>query len=223
MAFKDALRLNIKGNGLPSRPDQSRSKGTPERVQNEIVPPVKAAPAPEKPLPPVQLPSPPTSPEMVVPGSFSPVRRGQDPISPPPPVIETILQDEEDPLEDYIPEPEEPEPVQDSRRDIDAAVIPREGKEGINGADDLPPPPQPEPIPVPLTKIHFACYQSHKSMPVANNYWYSVPCMTCQKVDQQYRYRCTFCCLRICGDCFQSLQKCKGRSLAELLESSPTA
>lgn len=219
MAFKDALRLNLKG-----RADQSRSKGTPENVQNESVPPAKPAPPPEKPLPPVQLPSPPTSPEMTVPGTFSPVRRWQDwPIGAPRPAIETVLQDEEDPLEDYIPEPEESEPVQDSGRDLDVAVTPGQGKEGINGADDLPPPPQPEPIAAPLTKVHFACYQSHKSMPVANNYWYSVPCMACQKVDQQYRYRCTFCCLRICGDCFQSLQRCKDRSLAELLEGPPTA
>jgi len=71
----------------------------------------------------------------------------------------------------------------------------------------------------PLTKVHFACYQSHRSFAVSNNVRYPVPCMTCLKSDQQLRWRCTFCCLRICGDCVQAIQKCKARSLKELLES----
>jgi len=75
-------------------------------------------------------------------------------------------------------------------------------------------------IPVPpLNKVHFACYQSHRSFAVSNNVRYPVPCMTCLKSDQQLRWRCTFCCLRICGDCVQAIQKCEARSLKELLES----
>lgn len=72
----------------------------------------------------------------------------------------------------------------------------------------------------PLTKIHYACYQSHRSMPTSNNVWYAVPCMTCQKVDQEVRHRCTFCCLRVCRACYESLQKCANRSLAELMAKS---
>jgi len=75
-------------------------------------------------------------------------------------------------------------------------------------------------IPVPpLSKVHFACYQSHRSFAVSNNVRYPVPCMTCLKSDKQLRWRCTFCCLRICGDCIQAIQKCEARSLKELLES----
>jgi hypothetical protein len=72
----------------------------------------------------------------------------------------------------------------------------------------------------PLNKLHYACYQAHRSMPISNNVWYSVPCMTCQKVDQEIRHRCIFCCLRICRDCFESLQKCTNRSLAELMATN---
>ncbi|GAD92663.1 hypothetical protein ANI_1_2088144 [Paecilomyces variotii No. 5] len=251
MALKDSLRINLKGRGLPSRPDQGlRSKSSPDQTQSNSIAPQRPAPAPalEKPLPPAQLPSPPMSPRMAVPGSFSPispVKRGQQfsprefspkeftpkelPPSPRAPAIITTSDDDGAPLEDFIPEPE-----QDSGDSVDAAITPastpgqlKEGVNGINGNnsnDNLPPPPQQlEPVAAPLTKVHFACYQSHKSMPVANNYWYSVPCMTCKKVDQQSRYRCTFCCLRVCGDCFQGLQKCKNRSLAEFLETRPTA
>jgi hypothetical protein len=70
----------------------------------------------------------------------------------------------------------------------------------------------------PLTKVHFACYQSHRSFAVSNNVRCSVPCMTCLKSDQQLRWQCTFCCLRICGDCVQAIRKCKSRSLKELLD-----
>ncbi|KAL1854735.1 hypothetical protein Plec18167_008598 [Paecilomyces lecythidis] len=247
MALKDSLRINLKGRGLPSRPDQGlRSKSSPDQTQNNGMAPERPAPpsALEKPLPPAQLPSPPMSPRMAVPGSFSPispVKRGQEfsprefspkdlPPSPRAPAIITTSDDDGAPLEDFIPEPE-----QGSGDSIDAAISPatispattpgqvKEGINGVNGNEHLPPPPQQlEPVAAPLNKVHFACYQSHKSMPVANNYWYSVPCMTCQKVDQQSRYRCTFCCLRVCGDCFQGLQKCKNRSLDEFLETRPT-
>ena len=94
-------------------------------------------------------------------------------------------------------------------------------RNGISDADAPYVPPLPEPLIVPpLTKVHFSCFQSHRSMPVSNNVWYAVPCMTCSKLDQEVRYRCTFCCLRICTNCFQSLQKCKDRSLAELVSTS---
>nr|KMM66884.1 hypothetical protein CPAG_03220 [Coccidioides posadasii RMSCC 3488] len=82
------------------------------------------------------------------------------------------------------------------------------------------PPPivQVEAVP-PLTKVHFSCYQSHRSFMVSKNAYYSVPCMTCLKADQQPRYRCTFCCLRVCGDCAKGISNCKDRSLMEFLEN----
>lgn len=69
----------------------------------------------------------------------------------------------------------------------------------------------------PLGKLHFACYQEHRSMPTSANVWYAVPCMTCQKLDREVRHRCVFCSLRVCQGCYQGLQKCQRRSLGELL------
>ncbi|OJD14297.1 hypothetical protein AJ78_05346 [Emergomyces pasteurianus Ep9510] len=70
----------------------------------------------------------------------------------------------------------------------------------------------------PLTKVHFSCYQSHRYMAASNNVIYPIPCMTCLHDDQLVRWRCTFCCLRICGECMQTMQRCKRRSLKELME-----
>ncbi|EEH17486.1 hypothetical protein PABG_00049 [Paracoccidioides brasiliensis Pb03] len=70
----------------------------------------------------------------------------------------------------------------------------------------------------PLTKVHFSCYQSHRYFAASNNSVYPVPCMACLKEDQLLRWRCTFCCLRICRECMQTIQKCKRRSLKELMD-----
>ncbi|KKZ67871.1 hypothetical protein EMCG_06400 [[Emmonsia] crescens] len=70
----------------------------------------------------------------------------------------------------------------------------------------------------PLTKVHFSCYQSHRYLAASNNAVYPVPCMTCLNDDQLIRWRCTFCCLRVCGECMHTMQKCKRRSLKELME-----
>ena len=73
-------------------------------------------------------------------------------------------------------------------------------------------------VPAPLNDIHFHCYQDHRSMPLASNVWYPVPCMACHKHDREDRCRCVFCCLRICTSCFEILQRCQRRSLKELLD-----
>ncbi|PYH99530.1 hypothetical protein BO71DRAFT_192796 [Aspergillus ellipticus CBS 707.79] len=122
------------------------------------------------------------------------------------------LRDAEEPLEDFIPEPE-PE------LDGTGAPIELMSSEENNGPWT---PPEIEPVAAPLNKLHFACYQDHRSMPPANNVWHALPCMTCQKFDRDVRYRCVFCCLRICTGCFQTLQKSPNRSLAQLMESIST-
>ncbi|PGH18489.1 hypothetical protein AJ80_04459 [Polytolypa hystricis UAMH7299] len=78
---------------------------------------------------------------------------------------------------------------------------------------------QPPPVIPPLTKVHFACFQSHRTFVASKNARYPVPCMTCLKHDKEMRWRCTFCCLRICAECLQGIRKCKGRSLKELMEN----
>ncbi|PLB44714.1 hypothetical protein P170DRAFT_467428 [Aspergillus steynii IBT 23096] len=119
--------------------------------------------------------------------------------------------DTDDPLEDFIPEPE-PEPDVDG---TDAPIEPMSSEEN-NGPWT---PPDIEPVAAPLNKLHFACYQGHRSMPAANNAWYPLPCMTCQKFDREVRFRCVFCCLRICAGCMQTLQKLPNRSLDQLMET----
>ncbi|KAL4737581.1 hypothetical protein BDV11DRAFT_191461 [Aspergillus similis] len=121
-----------------------------------------------------------------------------------------------DSLEELIPSPE-PEPELDG-----ASSTPNEA--GSSEEDNRPfTPPEVEPVAVPLTKLHYACYQDHRAMPAAGNVWYALPCMTCQKFDREIRHRCVFCCLRVCADCYQALQKFPRRSLAQLMEtiSSP--
>lgn len=120
-----------------------------------------------------------------------------------------LIQASEDPLESFIPEPE-PE--------VDASLEPVSSEEN-NGPWT---PPDYEPVAAPLSKLHYACYQEHRSMPTANNVWHALPCMTCQKFDREMRYRCVFCCLRICAGCFQTLQKCPNRSLAQLMKTIPS-
>ncbi|PWY72522.1 hypothetical protein BO94DRAFT_539199 [Aspergillus sclerotioniger CBS 115572] len=119
----------------------------------------------------------------------------------------------DEPLEDFIPEPE-PE------LDGTGAPIEPVSSEENNGPWT---PPDIEPVAAPLNKLHFACYQDHRSMPPANNVWHTLPCMTCLKFDREVRHRCVFCCLRICAGCFQALQACPNRSLTQLMESITAA
>ena len=114
-----------------------------------------------------------------------------------------------EPLEDYIPEPE---PVDRDSDTVSPAILDEEGEE----VDSWTPPEAD--AAAPLTKLHFGCYQEHRSMPITANVWHAVPCMTCHKPDREVRHRCVFCCLRICEDCYQGLQKCPRRSLKDLLD-----
>lgn len=114
--------------------------------------------------------------------------------------------DAQTPLEDFIPTP-------------DGTGTPLEPASGDEQASPYTPPLDFEPLPAPLDKLHYACFQEHRNMPVAQNVYCPVPCMTCHKFDREIRHRCVFCCLRICENCHQALLKCKDRSLAELMAS----
>ncbi|KZF25070.1 hypothetical protein L228DRAFT_265554 [Xylona heveae TC161] len=70
-------------------------------------------------------------------------------------------------------------------------------------------------VPAPgLTDVHFSCYHSHRRMMLSRNLYAPVACMTCGKEDDLPRFKCTWCCLRICRGCLIGLEKCPGRSLA---------
>ncbi|KAA8642209.1 hypothetical protein EYZ11_007463 [Aspergillus tanneri] len=179
-------------------------------------------PRPEEPAAPVVLQeSPPQRPVFEgVPKQRQIPDRGLDPqrdiavavaVAPGPTPIQPPDDEPEVPLEDFIPEPE-PELDGD---EPDAAPIEQASSEENGGPWT---PPDFEPVAAPLNKLHFACYQDHRSMPPANNVWYPLPCMTCQKFDREVRFRCVFCCLRVCSGCFHALQKCPHRSLQRFME-----
>lgn len=120
-------------------------------------------------------------------------------------------------LDDLIPDPESDSAGNNSSN---RGLTPSQSdKQSDNSTTDSWMPPQPEPVAAPVTAIHLNCYQAHRHMAPSNNYWYPVPCMTCQKQDRETRYRCVFCCLRICGSCHQGLIKCEGRSLAAFMKN----
>ncbi|KAJ5577816.1 uncharacterized protein N7459_006780 [Penicillium hispanicum] len=213
-----------------SPPPRMSSKKVPPRRElaanaHTTAQPNQQPPAPTAPLAPLAPPAPPAAPQPVRPAVSPivtapppqpevPLQSPQSPktvppvtLSPPPGPAAAVEGDSAAPLEDFIPTPEPP-------------ATPLEPLEPIS-RDEQPSPFTPldldSVVAAPLDKIHFACYQEHCSMPVAQNVWCPLPCMSCLKLDREIRHRCVFCCLRICGDCYQLLQKCENRSLAELM------
>ncbi|KKA20766.1 Uncharacterized protein T310_5216 [Rasamsonia emersonii CBS 393.64] len=243
--------LLTKSKGLPSRPDEAippRKAVNPAETAS-AVPPSSSLPSngyrspgvEEKSLDAKPLPTPPELNTVRQPPRTSSLSRRDEegprqiPASVPRfsnPGFQISPASEEVPLDEFIPEPE-PEPELEPERQPSPQEpsrlpngTPVEGDEGNEVNDPNAPyvPPLPEPMIIPpLTRVHYSCYQSHRSMPVSNNFWYAVACMTCHKVDREIRHRCTFCCLRICSSCFQLLQKCKDRSLAELMSQIKTS
>jgi len=73
-------------------------------------------------------------------------------------------------------------------------------------------------IPAPkLTVIHLQCYQFHKNIRESSNVHAPVPCTTCHVEDKEIRWRCTWCCLRICGRCMEKLSSVPDRDLKRML------
>ncbi|KAA8568434.1 hypothetical protein MFRU_012g00020 [Monilinia fructicola] len=57
----------------------------------------------------------------------------------------------------------------------------------------------------PITSQHLDCYQSHRFMRRSRNNVCPLQCQTCSKADFEQQWKCTWCCLRICGDCMAVL------------------
>jgi hypothetical protein len=68
-----------------------------------------------------------------------------------------------------------------------------------------------------LTVIHLHCYQFHRNIRESSNMHAPVPCMTCHREDKEMRWRCTWCCLRICGGCMETLGSIPDRDLKGML------
>lgn len=78
--------------------------------------------------------------------------------------------------------------------------------------------PKLEKVPAPpLLPSHFDCYQSHRRMLVSRNIHCPIPCMVCRLEDEQVRWKCIWCCLRVCGRCMESLDKIRRRDLHTLV------
>lgn len=74
----------------------------------------------------------------------------------------------------------------------------------------------PTPAP-PLTLAHYACYHNHRRMHRSSNVHHPVPCMTCGAENGETRWKCQWCCLRICPYCMKRLTQNKGRDLEQLI------
>ncbi|KAJ5355801.1 hypothetical protein N7517_010410 [Penicillium concentricum] len=154
--------------------------------------------APQQPTPVAPSPQIPTIVQAPAPAPVPP------PVSAPVPVPDEANSPQ---LEDFIPTPDSAEPP---------LAVPELSREELAPSPFVPP--DVEPVAPSLNEIHLTCYQQHRAMPVAQNTWCPMPCMTCQKFDIEIRHRCVFCCLRICETCYQTLQKCKNRSVEELVD-----
>lgn len=91
------------------------------------------------------------------------------------------------------------------------------------------PPPSPPAVPLhtddvwtsmavpPLTLAHYQCYHSHRTMQLSRNVHASVPCMTCFSEDKEPRWKCSWCCLRICRHCLDLLENSRERAVSDIL------
>jgi len=69
----------------------------------------------------------------------------------------------------------------------------------------------------PLTLAHHHCYHSHRTMRLSRNVYASVPCMTCYQEDKEPRWKCSWCCLRICRQCLELLDNSRDRTVSDIL------
>ncbi|KAI9663882.1 MAG: hypothetical protein M1821_007372 [Bathelium mastoideum] len=81
----------------------------------------------------------------------------------------------------------------------------------------LPPSPSlPAPAP-PLTPMQVDCLHAHRTLHRSKNSNAPVACMLCENADLEQRWRCHWCCLRICTGCKEKLEGIDGRDIAKLL------
>lgn len=75
----------------------------------------------------------------------------------------------------------------------------------------------PTPTP-PLTLGHYECYQEHRHMYFSPNIYNPVPCMACGAEEGRSRWKCYWCCLRVCEACMDSLGRMDDRNLTILMD-----
>ncbi|KAJ5552953.1 hypothetical protein N7494_002331 [Penicillium frequentans] len=203
---------------LTKVPPRRKVANAPNGIPSPVAQTPVTAPAPAPVPVPVQAQAPQSPPLQPSPQTASPkhkstlrrhcqlLRKRLDRQNIPPVTLSPPPSDENEaltPLEDFIPTPEGPGTPLDNLSTEELS---------------MPPMLDIEPVAAPLNKVHFACFQEHRNMPVAQNVWCPLPCQTCHKFNREIRHRCVFCCLRVCEGCYQALLKCKNRSLSELMQ-----
>ncbi|KAG9254969.1 uncharacterized protein F5Z01DRAFT_62718 [Emericellopsis atlantica] len=73
---------------------------------------------------------------------------------------------------------------------------------------------------VPVRERHMNCFQNHRFMSKRQNKVYPLACQTCEKADNEDRWGCAFCSLRVCESCYKLLNESK-RDLGTLMDSLP--
>ncbi|CAE7205866.1 PAT1 domain containing protein [Pyrenophora teres f. teres] len=194
------------GPSVPSSPVQSVPA-----VQDAAVAPVKSLPAPLPLPPPVEVSPPPPSKVQPVPpvqavatpkSLPTPPLQQQKTISPtlPSPPVQTIYQQPQQPQQS---EPQKPLPQEPK---IPAPFSP------------LTRHPVPLPIVPAITPAHLNCYSAHRHNIWSNNTFQPMACMVCRENNRERKWTCTWCQLRICGNCSEELKAVPGRDLARMME-----
>ncbi|KAF3040286.1 hypothetical protein E8E12_005816 [Didymella heteroderae] len=81
------------------------------------------------------------------------------------------------------------------------------------------------PIPLPITLIpcitpsQLSCYTSHATNVWSNNIFQPMGCQICHSNENDRKFSCTWCQLRICRACSEELRMIPGRDLGRLLET----
>lgn len=75
-----------------------------------------------------------------------------------------------------------------------------------------------------VKESHHNCFQKHRLMNRRVNRNYPLTCQTCAKADNEDRYACSFCHLRICESCnriFNNYQRDLSSLMGELARQTP--
>lgn len=70
----------------------------------------------------------------------------------------------------------------------------------------------------PITEKHHQCYSKHATFVWSRNDFQPMACMICSKNDQERKWACVWCYLRICVECSAELMKTPGRDLQAAMQ-----
>lgn len=147
------------------------------------------------------------------------------PLDPPPPAAATTTTTTDPPAPDFPPR-------STSRVALPPAFtsLPSQQRSGMSDVIESAPespseipfvPLTASPVPkaaAPITEKHHNCYSNHATFVWSRNDFQPMACMICNKNDQERKWACVWCYLRICVECSTELQKTPSRDLKAVLE-----